>query len=60
MRLSSLGSMPFSDAADAAAGEKVGLETSERWKLRQWLDDIKELFTPAFAPETTATSEVAA
>jgi NUBPL iron-transfer P-loop NTPase len=40
--------MPFTDAADVAAGEKVGLETSERWKLTQWLADVETLLAPAF------------
>lgn len=40
--------MPFSDAYDAVAGETVGLEHSERWKLKQWLTDCKTAFAPAF------------
>lgn len=37
---------PFSDAVDAAIGENVNLEASERWKLMKWLEDIKNLFEP--------------
>jgi NUBPL iron-transfer P-loop NTPase len=51
-------SMPFSDAADAAAGEKVGLEYSERWKLQQWLTDVKNLFQPLLQ-NPVATQDVA-
>lgn len=40
--------MPFSYAQDAASGEAVGLEHSERWKLQQWRTDIKKLMDPAF------------
>ena len=52
--------MPFSEAADAAAGEKVGLETSERWKLGQWIEDINQLFIPAFDPVKSVDHQVAA
>lgn len=41
--------MPFSQAADAAVGEAVGLTGSERWKLGQWLEDVENLLRPAFA-----------
>ena len=40
--------MPFSDAADAVSGEKVGLEHAERWKLEQWLKDVSKLMKFAF------------
>lgn len=50
--------IPFSEAADAAAGEKVGLETSERWKLGQWIEDVKQLFTPAFELSKNASAIV--
>lgn len=40
--------MPFSDAADGTLGEDVKLEISERWKLNQWLGEVKEVFGPAF------------
>lgn len=50
--------MSFSDAANASLGEEVGLETSERWKLQQWLADIKELFTPAFPSVKSDEAEV--
>ena len=40
--------MPFSDAADAAIGERVNLMTSERWKLLQWMADVEKVFIPAF------------
>lgn len=41
-------SMPFADAVDSASGEALNLEHSERWKLQQWLADIKKLLAPAF------------
>lgn len=41
--------IPFSHAVDVAAGESVGFEHCERWKLQQWLMDIAELFRPAFS-----------
>lgn len=40
--------MPFRDAEDAAIGEIVGFEHSERWKLRSWREEIKTLFDEAF------------
>ena len=40
--------MPYSDAADAAAGESLHLEYSERWKLQQWIRDCADAFAPAF------------
>ena len=40
--------MPYSDAADVAAGETLQLEHSERWKLQQWIRDCKDAFGPAF------------
>ena len=40
--------MSFAEAEDAATGETVGLEHSERWKLRQWREEIKKLFDVAF------------
>jgi hypothetical protein len=46
--------MPFSYAEDAASGEQVGLENSERWKLSQWLNDIKNLMKPAFTQGSVA------
>lgn len=44
--------MPFSYAADAASGEVVGLETSERWKLQAWRGECKRLFDQAFDAST--------
>lgn len=41
-------SMPFSEAVDSVIGEAIGLEHSERWKLQQWVADIKKLLAPAF------------
>ena len=51
--------MPFSMAQDAALGEAVGLEQSERWKLNKWRSEVKTLMEPAFAgpsAETLATA----
>ena len=46
--------MPFSYAEDAATGEQVGLENSERWKLSQWRNDINKLMKPAFTQGSAA------
>lgn len=40
--------MPFSQASDAAIGEAVRLEVSERWKLQQWLSQCDAAFEPLF------------
>lgn len=46
--------MPFSEAMDAAVGETVGLQHSERWKLQEWLKNVSDRLAPAFdtQPET--------
>lgn len=41
--------MPFSDVLVAGVGESVGLGTAERWKLQQWVMDVKKAFEPAFS-----------
>ena len=50
--------MPFVDAIDAVAGERIGLEHSERWKLQQWRADISAMLTPALTrlPEVNGTA----
>jgi hypothetical protein len=45
--------MPFSEAIDLVAGEKVNLVHSERWKMEQWLKDCRRAFNPAFEPQAT-------
>ena len=45
--------MPFALAGDAATGEAVGLEHSERWKLSQWRSEVKKLMDPAFADSSS-------
>lgn len=39
--------MPFSHAVDVGAGEEVGFNESERWKLQHWLQDISTRLAPA-------------
>jgi hypothetical protein len=54
--------MPYSDAADVAAGEALQLEHSERWKLTQWIRDCQVAFAPAFKnadPSPTASASAA-
>jgi hypothetical protein len=39
--------MPFYEAVDAALGESLTLEHSERWKLQEWLQEVERVITPA-------------
>lgn len=52
--------MPYSDAADVAAGEALQLEHSERWKLVQWIRDCEQAFAPAFKKQEAAPATVIA
>lgn len=49
--------MPFSQAADVAIGESLELSTSERWKLQQWMADVKKLFVATLAKSATAAAD---
>ena len=48
--------MPFSQAVDAVVGESLDLSSSERWKLQQWMSDVKGLFSSTLTQGSTATS----
>jgi hypothetical protein len=50
--------MSFGNAEDAALGEIVGLEHSERWKLQQWRIDIKKIFDVALKPAITSAKDI--
>lgn len=52
-------SIPFSDAADSALGEDVGLEQSERWKLGKWIKDVGLLMASAFPVEAIKSNKAA-
>jgi hypothetical protein len=51
--------MPFSDAVDAVVGEALDLGHSERWKLAQWLKDVRAAFEPALAPSQSPEPQAA-
>jgi hypothetical protein len=46
--------IPFSQAADTVAGEKVGLGPAEIWKLDSWLSEVAALFGAAFSHKVAA------
>jgi hypothetical protein len=46
--------MPFFEAVDAALGEALSLEHSERWKLQEWLQEVDRVLAPAFDLEVAS------